>query len=1153
VETHSPNVDDIFLAALERENAEQRSAFLEEACAGNADLRRRVERLLDAQAKDCSFLESPAPELRLTVDQSSTAIPGTVVGAYKLIALIGEGGMGTVWMAQQTEPVKRLVAVKLIKAGMDSKQVVARFEVERQALALMDHPHIARVLDGGTTATGRPYFVMDLVKGVPITKYCDEHRLTTRQRLELYLPVCQAVQHAHQKGIIHRDLKPSNVLVALYDGNPVPKVIDFGVAKATGQSLTDKTPVTGFGNLVGTLEYMSPEQAEINQLDIDTRSDIYSLGVLLYELLTGSPPFTRKELEKAGMLEMLRVIREQEPSKPSMKLSTSQGLPTLAANRGTEPARLTKLVRGELDWIVMKALEKDRNRRYETANGFAMDVQRYLADEAVQACPPSVGYRFRKFARRNKSRLAVTAVFAVVLLTGAGISAWQAIRATAAEQQAKAETVRAEGEAKSARTEAAISNAINDFINRDLLAQADPNIPYSGDTETSSELRLRTVLDRAARRIEGRFKDQPLVEAALRQTIGWTYLRLNQDRQAEPHLRRAVELRRAHLGAEDRATLQSVQRLAETHRDAGEMRQVLEAQRRVLGPEHPDTYLSMFFLAQILRDKRDYVQAVALLRETLAGYRRVLGEDSPQTVYTGHVLAHSLVLLGDAGGPADDSEIERLYRVALGFWRKRQEFGWHAWDITARTGQFFESRRRFEEAEAVLREGYERLQHLPGAPPDWSAELANELVSTYRAWGKPALAAEWERKQKGAQVAALVRKTGLLLERPDDIDPLVSEAALLAEFGRLDEAASVCRKVIQIKADSFEAHHELAKALSKQEKWVEAAAACRAGLQIRPDVRVQHVLGYVLGRLGKFAEAEAAYREAIRLAPKEPALHHGFADIRRQQGKFAEAEAEYREAGRLDATFAALPHLGDMLCHQMGDFDRGVPVLREAARCGPKNPATQAALGNACARTGRWDEATAAYRRATELAPDDHWIWFLTATLDLSAGNTDNYRRICGQMLERFGNTADPLVADRTAMVCLLTPNAVADSASVQKLAERSVTGTEEHQFHRRFMLVKALSEYRAERHEEATRWIQKFAPNPTSGGSDVTAALAILAMARHQLGEAEEARMALVAAQRIMAMTLRKTEKGERLGDDWFYWVQAQLLCREAEKLLEE
>src|SRR5437773_1622302 len=382
---NQPQVDEVFDEVLRRVTGQDRARYLDEVCGGDLELKRRVERLFRAVSEAGSFLETPAQDPSPTVDQTVAELPGTVIGPYKLLEQIGEGGMGTVWMAQQTAPVKRLVAVKLIKAGMDSRQVIARFEAERQALALMDHANIARVLDGGTTSAGRPYLAMDLVKGVPITRYCDEHHLTPRQRLELFLSVCQAVQHAHQKGIIHRDLKPSNVLVALYDGKPVPKVIDFGVAKATGQSLTEKTLVTGFGAIMGTLEYMSPEQAEINQLDIDTRSDIYSLGVLLYELLAGSPPFSRKELEKAGMLEMLRVIREEEPLKPSTKLSTAEGLPTLAANRGTEPAKLTRVVRGELDWIVMKALEKDRNRRYETANGFARDIERYLADEAVLA------------------------------------------------------------------------------------------------------------------------------------------------------------------------------------------------------------------------------------------------------------------------------------------------------------------------------------------------------------------------------------------------------------------------------------------------------------------------------------------------------------------------------------------------------------------------------------------------------------------------------------------------------------------------------------------------------------------------------------------------------------------------------------------------
>src|SRR5262245_60563245 len=422
--TPSVAVEDLFLAALDRPPAD-RLGFVDAACAGDPDRRARVRELLSAHDESRGGPLDAPPIYGPTADQRPvTDAVGNQIGPYKLIGVIGQGGMGAVYLAQQTEPVKRLVALKVIKAGMDTAQVIARFEAERQALALMDHPNIARVFDAGATPDGRPFFVMELVKGTPITPYCDEHKLTPRQRLELFVPVCQAVQHAHQKGVIHRDLKPSNVLVADYDGRPVPKVIDFGVAKAAGQPLTDKTLVTGLGAVVGTLEYMSPEQAGFNQLDVDTRSDVYSLGVLLYELLAGSPPFSRRELEKAGVLEMLRVIREREPSKPSTKLSTAEGLPTLAANRGTEPAKLRRLVRGELDWIVMRALEKDRGRRYETASGFAMDVQRYLADEPVLACPPSVRYRLWKFVRRNKLMLNAAMIVFVALVVGTVISAW---------------------------------------------------------------------------------------------------------------------------------------------------------------------------------------------------------------------------------------------------------------------------------------------------------------------------------------------------------------------------------------------------------------------------------------------------------------------------------------------------------------------------------------------------------------------------------------------------------------------------------------------------------------------------------------------------------------------------------------------------------
>ena len=604
----------------------------------------------------------PAPPTVVRSPGEALEVGAMIGGRYKLIEPLGEGGMGAVYMAQQTEPVKRLVAIKLIKPGMDSRQVLARFAAERQALALMDHPGIASVLDAGTTEQGRPYFVMELVKGVPITKYCDDHRLEPADRLKLFIQVCQAVQHAHQKGIIHRDLKPSNILVARYDGLPVPKVIDFGVAKAMGQPLTDRTLVTGFGAVVGTPEYMAPEQAEFNQLDIDTRSDVYALGVLLYELLTGNTPLTRQRLGEAAVLEMLRLIREEEPPTPSTRLSQADASPSIAANRGMEPRKLTTLVRGELDWIVMKSLEKDRTRRYETANAFARDIQNYLADEPVEAAKPSAGYRLWKFARKYRAPLRAAAAAFVLLVVATAVSLFMAYRAQVAEDNAlqAAGEVSGRGAAR-AREELATREAVQVFFQDKILKAGRPE---GLDGGLGKDVTLRQAIDAAVPGIAESFRDRPAVEGALRHIIGDSYALFGEKQKSLEQLEQAVKIRTSALGLDDPETLRSMDDLANIYTEIGRTDEgsaladrVHQARERVLGHDHQDTMLSVRHRAGRLVSAGKAPEAKALLIDLIPRLKALLGYDHPDTLYAMAQLAsaynetHSW---GDAANIYDD-------------------------------------------------------------------------------------------------------------------------------------------------------------------------------------------------------------------------------------------------------------------------------------------------------------------------------------------------------------------------------------------------------------------------------------------------------------------------------------------------------------------
>jgi serine/threonine protein kinase len=575
----------------------------------------------------------PPPQSTISIHLTPCETTGDRIGRYKLLEQIGEGGCGVVYVAQQEEPVRRQVALKVIKLGMDTRQVIARFEAERQALALMDHPNIAKVLDGGSTQTGRPFFVMELVKGVRITDYCDRNNLSTTQRLNLFIKVCQAIQHAHQKGIIHRDIKPSNVLVALHDGVAVPKVIDFGIAKATtGHWLTDKTVHTAIDQFIGTPAYMSPEQAELTRLDIDTRSDIYALGVLLYELLTGKTPFDSKRLFEAGLDEVRRIIREEEPPRPSTCISTlnAQEQTALARRHASEPPKVLGIIRGDLDWIVMKTLEKDRNRRYETANGLARDIERFIGNEPVAARPPSTVYRFQKLVRRNKLAVGAAGAVALALLLGLAIATWALVNERESRKEAEHQRHLAESNQNKAQAEAAKSQQVAHFL-EEMLAGIDPAVASGQDT-----IWLREILQKTAGRVGKGLKGDPEVEAELRDTIGSVYYAMGDYKPAAEMDQTALELRQQVFGPKHPLVAKSMDHLGLVLWRQGKFpeatsmfRGALAMQKQFHNGPDLDIVATLNHLATVLNSTRNLPEAETLLREAVEMDRKLRGEDDP--------------------------------------------------------------------------------------------------------------------------------------------------------------------------------------------------------------------------------------------------------------------------------------------------------------------------------------------------------------------------------------------------------------------------------------------------------------------------------------------------------------------------------------------
>jgi serine/threonine protein kinase/tetratricopeptide (TPR) repeat protein len=824
--------------------------------------------------------------------------PGQI-GPYRLFERLGEGGFGTVWRAGQSEPIRREVALKLIKPGMDSREVVTRFEAERQALALMEHPNIAGVIDAGTTAEGRPYFVMELVRGLPITHYCDERRLTVRERLELFIPVCQAVQHAHQKAILHRDLKPSNLLVTEVDGRPVPKVIDFGIAKALGNSAEDvlrgSLARTVAGMVIGTPQYMSPEQAGATP-DLDTRSDVYTLGVILHELLTGRTPLGREELGKAAFDEMLRLIREEETKKPSTRIGILEGekQALVSKARGADPGKLRRQLSGDLDWIVLRALEKERERRYGSAADLAADIQRHLESEPVEAGPPSAAYRFGKFVRRNRLAFASAAGIAVLLVAGVAVSTWQAVRATRAERRAEANAreaqanyARAEEQRHRADEEAELAREVNEFLRNDLLRQAGSRAQADEGNEADPNLTVRQVLERAADRIGGRFEGRPLVEAEIRQTIGVACREVGDHDRAIEQLEAASALRKLGLGVDHPDTLRSMNSLAVAYASAGRLNEAIALHEETLnlrkarfGPGHSDTLTSMSNLARAYRSVGRLGDSLPLYEETLQLSKSNLGPEHPDTLRS----MNSLAVAYSSAGRLDEALAlhEETLRV------RKSRFGPEHPDTLGSMNNLAQTYRfigRLDEALSLHKEAAELFKARLGPEHPDSIRSMENLAGAYYSVGRLDEALVLN------ETTLKLRKGRLGPEHPDTLGSLNNLARILQSAGRHDEAEALFREGLE---------------LCRQKN------ATRPGSDPGSEGVFLHHLADLLRQKNELAEARQLAEEAVTLYQLHPGLsvdesRHAWnvlASLQEAQGDPEGAKNSRREALRIQKPVA---------------------------------------------------------------------------------------------------------------------------------------------------------------------------------------------------------------------------------------------------------